>query len=60
MANLLITKEVIQGVVLELGAIVTPDHQYTLTILTLHFICEVYEGFLGLMLVLEEVDPCVS
>jgi hypothetical protein len=60
MANPLITKEVIQGVVLELGAIVTSDHQYILTILTLHFIGEVFDGLLGLMLVLEEIDSCVS
>jgi hypothetical protein len=60
MANPIITKEVIQGVVLELGAIVTSDHQYILTILTLHFIGEVFGGLLGLILVLEEIDSCVS
>jgi hypothetical protein len=58
--NPFITKEIIQGVVLERGTIVTLDHQYILTILTLNFIGEVFDGFLGLMLVLEEIDPCVS
>jgi hypothetical protein len=53
MTNPLITKESIQGVVLELDAIVTSDHQYILTILTLYFIGEVFDGLLGLMLVLE-------
>jgi hypothetical protein len=43
-----ITKEVIQGVILELGAIVTSDHQY------------IFDGLLGLMLVLEEIYPCIS
>jgi hypothetical protein len=60
MMNPLITKEIIQGVVLELGVIVTSDHQYILTILTLHFIGEVFEGLLGLMLVFEEIEPCIS
>jgi hypothetical protein len=31
-----------------------------LTILMLHFIAEVFDGLLGLMLILEEIDPCVS
>jgi hypothetical protein len=60
LSNPLITKEIIQGVVLELDAIVTLDYQYILTILTLHFIGEVFDGLLGLMLVLEEIDSCVS
>jgi hypothetical protein len=60
MANPLITKKIIQGVVLELGAIVTLDHQYILTILMLHFIGKVFDGLLGLMLVREEIDPSVS
>jgi hypothetical protein len=45
MMNPFITKEIIQGVVLERGAIVTSDHQYILTILTLNFIGEVFDGF---------------
>jgi hypothetical protein len=60
MANPLITKKIIQGVVLELGTIVTLYHQYILTILALHFIGEIFDGLLGLMLVLEEIDPSVS
>jgi hypothetical protein len=51
MANPLITKKIIQGVVLELGAIATSDHQYVFTILMLHFIGEIFDGLLGLMLV---------
>jgi hypothetical protein len=50
MANPLITKKIIQGVVLELGAMVTSDHQYVFTILTLHFIGGIFDGLLGLML----------
>jgi hypothetical protein len=42
-----ITQEVVQGVVLELGAIVTLNHQYILAILTLNFIGEVNDGFVG-------------
>jgi hypothetical protein len=60
MTNPLISKEITQGVVLELGAIVTLDHQYILTILTLLFIGEVFEGLLDLMLVFEEIDPYIS
>jgi hypothetical protein len=51
MVNTLITKKIIQGVVLELGAMVTLDHQYVFTILSLHFIGEIFDGLLSLMLV---------
>jgi hypothetical protein len=60
MTNPFITKEVIQGVVLELSAIITSNNQYIFTILTLNFIGEVLDGLLGLVLVLKEVDPCIS
>jgi hypothetical protein len=60
MKNPFITKEDIQGVVLELGVIVTSNHQYIFTILMLNLIGEVLNGLLGLMLVLEEIDPCIS
>jgi hypothetical protein len=58
--NPFFTKEIIQGVILELGVIVTSYHQYILTILTLHFIGEVLDGLSSLILVLEEKDPCIS
>jgi hypothetical protein len=60
MMNPFITKEVIQGVVLELGAIVTSNHQYIFTILMFNFIGEALNGLLDLMIVLEEIDPCIS
>ena len=56
----LITKKLIQGVVLELGAVVTSDHQNLCLMLSLSFICKVDDGFLGLTLLLEEVYPSVS
>jgi hypothetical protein len=56
----LLTEKIIQGVVLELGAIVTSDHQYVLTILALHFIGEVFDGLLSITLVSQEKDPSVS
>jgi hypothetical protein len=56
----LITNMGYYSVVLELGAIVTLDHQYVLTILVLHFIGEVFDGLLSLTLVCQEKDPSVS
>src|SRR3954470_7753854 len=53
----LITKEIIQGVVLELGAIVTSYDQYGNIVLTLDHVDEVDEGLLGLILQLEEIYP---
>ena len=55
-----ITKKLIQGVVLELGAIVTPYDQDLCIMLLLRFICKVDDGLLSLTLPLEEVYPSVS
>ena len=60
MLDPLITKELIQGVVLELGAIVTSYRQDLCIVLTLCFICKVNDGSLGLALPLEEIHPSVS
>src|SRR3990170_4841092 len=56
----LVTKKLIQGVVLELGAVVTSNHQYLCFMLTLSFISKVDDGLLGLTLPFEEVYPSVS
>ena len=56
----LITKKLIQGVVLELGAIVTSYRQNLCIVLALSFICKVNDGLLGLTLPLEEIHPSVS
>src|SRR6187399_2425419 len=56
----LITEKLIQGVVLEFGAVVTSDHQDLCLMLTLSFICKVDDGLLGLTLLLEEIYPSVS
>ena len=56
----LITKEVIQGVVLELDAVVISYDQHGDIVLTLNHVDEVDEVLLGLTLCLEEVYPCVS
>src|SRR3954462_5178464 len=56
----LITKEIIQGVVLELGAVVTSYDQHGKIVLTLDHVDEVDEGLLGLTLQLEEIYPQVS
>src|SRR4051812_14899916 len=53
----LITKEIIQGVVLEIGAVVTSYNQHGKIVLTLN---HVDEGLLGLTLQLEEIYPGVS
>ena len=60
MLDPLITKKLIQGVVLELGAVVTPYCQDLCVMLTLSFICKVDDGLLGLTLPLEEIYPSVS
>ena len=60
MFNPLITKEIIQGVVLELGAIVASYYQHGDIVLTLNQVDEVDEGLLGLTLQLEEIYPRVS
>ena len=56
----LITKKLIQGVVLELGAIVASYSQDLCIVLTLGFIRKVNDGLLGLALPLEEIYPSVS
>ena len=60
MLDPLITKKLIQGVVLELGTIVTSYCQVLCIVLTLCFICKVNDGLLGLALPLEEIHPSVS
>ena len=60
MLDPLITKKLIQGVVLELGAVVTYYCQDLCIVLSLSFICKVDDALLGLALPLEEVHPSVS
>ena len=60
MLDPLITKELIQGVVPELGAVVTPYCQDLCIVLTLGFIRKVNDGLFGLALPLEEIYPRVS
>ena len=60
MLDPLITKKLIQGVVLELGAVVTSYCHDLCIVLTLSFICKVDDGLLSLTLPLEEVYPSVS
>ena len=59
MLDPLITKKLIQGVVLELGVVVTSYCQDLCIVLTLCFICKVNDGLLGLALPLEEIHPHV-
>ena len=59
MLDPLITKKLIQGVVLELGAVVTSYCQDLCIVLTLGFIRKVNDGLLGLALPLEEIHPRV-
>ena len=59
MSNPLLTKKFIEGVVLELGAIVTSYSLDQLVVLPLHFIREVNDTLLSLTLVLEEENPSV-
>ena len=60
MLDPLITKKLIQGVILELGAVVTSYRQDLCIVLTLGFICKVNDFLLGLTLPLEEIHPRVS
>ena len=60
MLDPLITKKLIQGVVLELGAVVTSYCQDLYIVLTLCFICKVNDGLLCLALPLEEIHLSVS
>jgi hypothetical protein len=57
MTNTLFTKKLIEGVVLELGAIITPNSQYGDIVLMLNFNGEVDEGLLSLTHRLEEINP---
>ena len=59
MLDPLITKKLIQGVVLELGAVVTSYCQDLCIVLTLSFICQVDDSLLGSSLPLEEIHPSV-
>ena len=60
MLDPLITKELIQGVFLELGAIVASYCQDLCIMLALSFICKVDDGLLSFTLPLEEIYPGVS
>ena len=60
MLDPLLTKKIIQGVVLELGAVVTSYCQDLCIVLTLSFICKVDDGLLSLTLPLEEIYPSIS
>ena len=60
MLDPLITKKRIQGVVLELGAVVASYCQDLCIMLTLSFICKVDDGLLSLTLPLEEIYLGVS
>src|SRR3954464_5288769 len=53
----LITRKFIQGVVLELGAIVTPYSQNLQVVLTLSLNGKLDDSLLGLTFLLEEIDP---
>ena len=59
MLDPLITKKLIQGVVLELRVVVTSYHQDLCIMLALSFICKINDGLLGLTLPLEELHPSV-
>ena len=50
MLDPLVTKKLIQGVVLELDVVVTSYHQDLCIVLALSFICKVDDGLLGLTL----------
>ena len=60
MFNPLITKEIIQGVVFELGAIVTSYNQHGNIVLPLNQVDEVNKSPLSFTLQLEEINPRVS
>src|SRR3954464_9993063 len=53
----LIPKEIIQGVVLEIGAIVASYNQHGNIVLLLNQVDEVDEGLLSLTLQLDEINP---
>ena len=59
MLDPLITKKLIQGVVLELGAVVTSYCQDLCIVLTLCFICKVNDGLLDVALPFEEIYPSI-
>lgn len=59
MMNSLFTQKLIQGVVLELSAIVTSNGQYWKVMLTLNFSGNVNDSLLGFTLMLEEINPGV-
>ena len=59
MLDPLITKKLIQGVVLEIGAVVTSYSQDLCIVLTLSFICKVDDSLLSFALPLEEIYPSV-
>ena len=59
MTNSLITKKLIQGVVLKLGAIVTSNGHNGEAMLTLNLIGKVDDGLLSLTLQLEEINPSI-
>ena len=56
----LITKKIIESVVLELGVVVTSYCQYSEVVLTSHLGGKVDEDLLSLTLQLEEEDPTLS
>ena len=59
MLNPFITKELFQGVVLELGSIITSYCQNFFVKLALCLLGKVNEGDLRLVLGFEEEDPCI-
>ena len=60
MLDCLITKKLIQGVVLELAAVVTSYCQDLCIMLALSFIYKVNDGLLSFTLPLEEICPSIS
>ena len=60
MLDPLITKKLIQGVVLELGAVITSYCQDLCIMLTLSFICKVDDSLLSCTLPLEKLYPSVA
>ena len=60
MTNPLITKKIIECVVLELGAVVTSYCHNEEVVLALHLGSKVNEYLLSLIFRLEKVDPSVS
>ena len=60
MLNPLVTMKLFQGVVLELGSIITSYCQDFFVKLALCLLGKINEGDLRLVLGLEEEDPCIS